>query len=192
MTTAQDGGKVVSPKHRPLLPPGNAPGTHFCYRLSGPQGQSAIGRIMSMKIPMKLAGIEPATFRFVAQHLNYKGLRSINCNITIQTGRLRPPTHKHTFNFTGQPWLYYDLAQIQNFKWPKRERSKNECIRTVRCPDESENCFSQKTGSLLLQMWEIPNMETNQRIAVLTDSNERQTKVRNRHLYDSVTVTSAM
>ena len=29
MTTAQDGGKVVSLTHRPLLPPGNAPGTHF-------------------------------------------------------------------------------------------------------------------------------------------------------------------
>jgi len=30
MTTAQDGGKVVSFMHRPLLPPGNAPDTHFC------------------------------------------------------------------------------------------------------------------------------------------------------------------
>jgi hypothetical protein len=30
MTTAQDGGKVVSLTHRPLLPPGNALGTHFC------------------------------------------------------------------------------------------------------------------------------------------------------------------
>ena len=30
MITAQDGGKVVSLKHRPPLPPGNAPGTHFC------------------------------------------------------------------------------------------------------------------------------------------------------------------
>jgi hypothetical protein len=29
MTTAQDGGKV-SVKHRPPLPPGNTPGTHFC------------------------------------------------------------------------------------------------------------------------------------------------------------------
>ena len=29
MTTAQDGGKV-SLMHRPPLPPGNAPGTHFC------------------------------------------------------------------------------------------------------------------------------------------------------------------
>jgi hypothetical protein len=30
ITTAQDGGKVVNLTHRPLLPPGNAPGTHFC------------------------------------------------------------------------------------------------------------------------------------------------------------------
>jgi len=29
MTTAQDGGKIVSLKHRPSLPPGNAPSTHF-------------------------------------------------------------------------------------------------------------------------------------------------------------------
>jgi hypothetical protein len=30
MTTAQDGGMVVSLTHRPPLPPGNAPGTYFC------------------------------------------------------------------------------------------------------------------------------------------------------------------
>jgi hypothetical protein len=30
MTTAQDGGKVVSLKHRPPLFPRNASGTHFC------------------------------------------------------------------------------------------------------------------------------------------------------------------
>ena len=30
VTTAQDGGKVVSLKHRPTLLPGDAPGTHFC------------------------------------------------------------------------------------------------------------------------------------------------------------------
>ena len=30
MTTAQNGGKVVSLTHRPPLPPLNAPGTHFC------------------------------------------------------------------------------------------------------------------------------------------------------------------
>ena len=30
VTTVQDGGKVVSLTHRPSLPPGNTPGTHFC------------------------------------------------------------------------------------------------------------------------------------------------------------------
>ena len=30
VTTAQEGGKVVSLTHRPHLPPGNPPGTHFC------------------------------------------------------------------------------------------------------------------------------------------------------------------
>ena len=28
--TAHEGGRVVSPTHRPPLPPGNIPGAHFC------------------------------------------------------------------------------------------------------------------------------------------------------------------
>ena len=49
MTTAHDGGKVDSLTHRPPLPLENVPGTHFCYRLSRPQGHSVTGRIMSLK-----------------------------------------------------------------------------------------------------------------------------------------------
>jgi hypothetical protein len=46
VTTAQDGGKVVSLTHRPPhLPSGNTHGTHFCSRLSRPQGHSASRRI---------------------------------------------------------------------------------------------------------------------------------------------------
>ena len=72
MTTAQDGGKIVSLTHRPPLSPGNAPGTHFCKRLIRPQGDSAIGRILCQwKIPMTPAAIEPAIFWFVAQHFNH-------------------------------------------------------------------------------------------------------------------------
>jgi hypothetical protein len=48
MTMAQDGGEV-SLTHWPPLPPGNTRGTHFCWRLSQPQGHSATGRIMSLK-----------------------------------------------------------------------------------------------------------------------------------------------
>jgi len=47
--SARECGKVVSPTHRPPLPPGNIPGTHLCWRLIRPQGHSAAGRIMSMK-----------------------------------------------------------------------------------------------------------------------------------------------
>jgi hypothetical protein len=47
--SALEDGKIVSPTHRPPLPPGNIPGTYFCWRLSQPLGRSAAGRIMSMK-----------------------------------------------------------------------------------------------------------------------------------------------
>jgi len=47
--SAHEFSKIVSPTHRPPLPQGNIPGTHFCLRLSRPQGHSAAGRIMSMK-----------------------------------------------------------------------------------------------------------------------------------------------
>jgi hypothetical protein len=40
-----DGGKVVSPMRWPTFNPQKIPGTHFCYRLSWPQGHSAAGRI---------------------------------------------------------------------------------------------------------------------------------------------------
>ena len=49
MTTAQEGCKVEGLTHQAHLPPGKPTGTHFCYRLSRPQGHSVIGRIMSMK-----------------------------------------------------------------------------------------------------------------------------------------------
>ena len=40
--------KVVSLSALPL-PPGNIPGTHFCWRLIVPQGHSAAGMVISMK-----------------------------------------------------------------------------------------------------------------------------------------------
>jgi hypothetical protein len=71
MKTAQDVGKFLRLKHRPILPPGNVPGTHLCWRLSRPQNYSASGRICQWKIPMKPVGIEPTNFRLVGQYTKY-------------------------------------------------------------------------------------------------------------------------
>ena len=43
--SAHRSGKVVSTTHRPPLSPGNFLGTHFCCRLSRPQGHNAAVRI---------------------------------------------------------------------------------------------------------------------------------------------------
>ena len=72
MNTVQDGGKVVSLTHRPPLPTRNTPGTLFCYKLNRPHSHRAIGRILcQLKFPMTTFGIEPATSRFIRQHLNH-------------------------------------------------------------------------------------------------------------------------
>jgi hypothetical protein len=45
-----EGGKVVSPTHRPPYPQGKMPSTHFCEEAeSTPRPHSAAGRINSMK-----------------------------------------------------------------------------------------------------------------------------------------------
>jgi hypothetical protein len=59
MTTAHDGGKVVSLTHRPPLPPGNTPGTHLYWRLSRPWGHNKTGMIMSLKNSNDTIGNEP-------------------------------------------------------------------------------------------------------------------------------------
>ena len=63
------------------------------------QGHGAIGRILCQrKIPMTPAGIEPATFRFVAQHLNHyaTAVPSEYSNKHIRTELFdREPRHMH-------------------------------------------------------------------------------------------------
>ena len=91
MTKAQDGGKFVSLTHRPFLPPGNVPGIHFYQRLIRPQGRSAIGTILCQwKIPKALAGIEPVTFWFVAQHLNHCATAVPECYLVVCTKHEAP------------------------------------------------------------------------------------------------------
>ena len=71
MTTAQGGGKVISLTHWPHLPQ-----EIFLLLITvrGWVDPRAIARsegLCHWKIPMTPSGIEPATFWFVAQHLNH-------------------------------------------------------------------------------------------------------------------------
>jgi hypothetical protein len=69
--SAHEGGKVVSPTHRPPLPPGNIPGTHFCLRLIRPQGHSAGGRIiMSMKNSNDTIGTQTPEYMIICRLVN--------------------------------------------------------------------------------------------------------------------------
>jgi hypothetical protein len=49
--------RLSAPPARRPLPPGKIPGTHFCQRLSQPQGHSAAGRIRSSEKSNDLIGI---------------------------------------------------------------------------------------------------------------------------------------
>jgi hypothetical protein len=51
-----DGGDVVNLMHRPPFTSRKIPGTHFCQRLSRPQGHTAAGRIRSTERSSDLIG----------------------------------------------------------------------------------------------------------------------------------------
>jgi hypothetical protein len=70
MTTAQDDGKVVSPTHRPPLPQEMLLVLISVRGWVDPRAVVRSEGLCQWKFPMTPSGIEPATFRFVAQYLN--------------------------------------------------------------------------------------------------------------------------
>ena len=71
-----------------------------------------------MKNPLTLAGIEPATFRFVAQHLNH-------CATATNTSRLqvlKVTRYLETMSENRIPQLSYRHERCQ--RWPTNEKGK--------------------------------------------------------------------
>jgi hypothetical protein len=59
--SAHEGGKVVRPTHRPILPPGIIPGTHLCRGWVDPRNRVRPEELYQWKIPMTPSGIDSAT-----------------------------------------------------------------------------------------------------------------------------------
>jgi hypothetical protein len=115
MTTAQDGGKVISLTHPPRSPPGNTTGTHFCYRLSRPQGHSATGRIMSLKNSNDTIGnrTRDLPFREVVPYYKYATKRDDCISLKLLPGPL-----KHVAEWvTNAEWLTVkkDVTKVVTF-----------------------------------------------------------------------------
>jgi hypothetical protein len=66
---------LVSPTHRPHSAPQkqyfSASDTHFCYRLSEPQGLVSLEGLVKLKNSFTSSGLELTTFRLVTQCLNH-------------------------------------------------------------------------------------------------------------------------
>ena len=74
---------------------------------------------MSMKNPVTLAGIEPATFRFVAQHLNHCAT-AIPCVLTVRNTGLSKKMdgiwNRYSLKSTGRIYTFGILKCSEKFK----------------------------------------------------------------------------
>ena len=139
MTKTQDVGKAVSPKHRPIYPQ-----EIFLVLISvrgwvDPRVIVRSERLCQWKVPMTPRGIEPATFRFVAQHLNhcatavphvrYKNSLSI---YMLCIGWSKLYTHTHTYTSNNGPGSSVGIATDYGLEDPGSNPGGDEIFRPSR------------------------------------------------------------
>ena len=78
---------------------------------------------MSMKIPMTLGGIEPATFRIVAQHLNHCATavpqKALSTTQQLLFGKFMSPENNKTHT-VFQVWCPYFGQILKEFGFSRR------------------------------------------------------------------------
>jgi hypothetical protein len=84
-----EGGKDVSHKYRPSLPPREISGTHFCKRGSRAQGNSAAGRVTSIKILKDPIG------NYRAPLLSFSSFCTLISSVLMPLIALQHTTDKH-------------------------------------------------------------------------------------------------
>jgi hypothetical protein len=129
-----------------LLPPGNTPGTHFCYRLSRPQGHSATGRIMSLKNSNDTIGNRtrdlPACSAVQACCF-YENIRTIFCGHNILTDGVfvTQLSGNAGISLSQIVWVKTNFCFMSNMLWPG---GYNACFVPggPRMKYRSRNCLS--------------------------------------------------
>jgi hypothetical protein len=126
-----DGGEVVNLMHQPLFTPQEDSCTHFCWRLSWPQGHSVAGRIRSVEKSNDLIGTRThdlpacstvpqpamllhALYFWLCQHDINSGHSCTFLNTDLRVLPLCRPVHQYMFNCTMY-WaaLMYNSISIE-------------------------------------------------------------------------------
>ena len=130
--------------HRPPLPPGNIPGTHFCQRLSQPQGHSATGRVMSMNNSNDTIGNRT------------RDLPTCSAVSQPTAPQHTPPFKRYIMTLSLKPLYFPSKFQFESQSHSLAKSTCQLCstVRMLFC----ENCHSQTMQSRHQQLFHVLNV----------------------------------